>query len=103
MTKSTDKKIGDRVVIAFRPEFAAIRDGKMINKLSGTVVEVLYSGSIIRLKVQLTNDALVVVKRTLRFERLMPAISDKVTITVSPNNILVYSYPENLNKELALE
>ncbi|MCK4952298.1 ABC transporter ATP-binding protein [Candidatus Bathyarchaeota archaeon] len=103
MTKSTDKKIGDRVVIAFRPEFASIGDKKMINKLSGTVVEVLYSGSIIRLKVRLANDDLVDVKRTLRFETLMPTISDKVTMTISPNNILVYSYPENLNKELALE
>ena len=103
MTKSIDKKMDDRVVIAFRPEFASIGDRKMINRLSGTVVDVLYSGSIIRLKVQLANDDLVVVKRTLSFERLMPTIGDKVTMTISPNNIVVYGYPENLNKELALE
>lgn len=103
MTKSTDKKMGDRVVIAFRPEFASIGDRKMINRLSGTVVDVLYSGSIIRLKVQLANDDLVVVKRTIRFENLMPTIGDKVIMTVSPINIVVYGYPENLTKELALE
>ncbi len=56
-----------------------------------------------RLKVRLTNDDLVVVKKALRFKGPTFSIDDKVAITISPENILVYNHPENLNKELALE
>ena len=102
-TKSIDKKIGDSVVIAFRPEFAFIGDRIKINKVYGSVVDALYSGSTIRLKVRLVNGDIIVAKRTLHINRLLPTIGNKVTMTISPNNIVVYDYPENLNKELALE
>ena len=95
--------VGDRVVIAFRPEFASIGDNRKMNSLSGKVIDILYSGSIIRLKVQLTSGDIVVVKKALSFKEPTLTIDDKVTITISPENILVYSYPENLYKELALE
>lgn len=103
VTNSSNSRIGDRVVIAFRPEFASIGDSRIRNSLSGKVIDILYSGSIIRLKVQLTNDDLVVVKKALSFKEPTFTIDDKITITISPENILVYKYPENLNKELALE
>ena len=103
MTNSRDKRVDDRVVIAFRPEFASIGDIRVRNRLSGKVMDILYSGRLIRLKVKLANGDLVVVKKALSFERPTFTIGDKVTITISPKNILVYNHPENLNKELALE
>ena len=74
-----------------------------MNRLSGNVMDILYSGRIIRLKVKLAKGDLVVVKKVVSFERSTFTIGDKVTITISPKNILVYNYPENLNTELALE
>jgi ABC-type Fe3+/spermidine/putrescine transport system ATPase subunit len=100
---SGDRRVGDQVVIAFRPEFASIGDRRSRNSLPGKVRDILYSGSIIRLKVQLTNGDVVVVKKALSFKGPTFAIDDKVTITISPRDILVYNHPENLNKELALE
>ncbi|MFQ6095188.1 MAG: ABC transporter ATP-binding protein [Candidatus Bathyarchaeia archaeon] len=104
VTTSRNKSIGDRVVIAFRPEFASIGDSETINRLSGNVVDVIYSGSVIRLKVELINGDLVVIKKTLSYEKPMFAVGDNITINVSPKNILVYDYPEKgLHRELALE
>lgn len=103
MTKSIDKRIGNRVVIAFRPEFASIGDGKKVNRISGKVKDALYSGSIMRLKVQLANGDLIIVKKALNFEKPKSIIGKKTSVTISPDNIIVYDQPENLNKELALE
>ena len=103
MTKSGDRRVGDRVVIAFRPEFASIGDRRIMNNLSGTVMSTLYSGRTIRIKVQLTNGDLVIVKKISSLKEPPFAIGDKVTITISPEDILVYKHPENLNRELALE
>jgi hypothetical protein len=97
-------RVGDRVVLAFRPEFASIGDeGELLNRISGNVVNVLYSGSIIRIRIKLVNGELIVVK-SLSLERPKYGIGDSITINVSPENILVYPYPEEgLYKELALE
>jgi ABC-type Fe3+/spermidine/putrescine transport system ATPase subunit len=103
VTNSCDKRVGDRVVVAFRPEFASIGDSRIMNSLSGKVIDILYSGSIIRLKVQLTNGDLVVVKKALSLKGPTFTIDDKVIVTISPEDILVYNHPENLSKELALE
>ncbi len=102
-TKSGDRRVGDRVVIAFRPEFASIGDRRIMNNLSGKVMDILYSGSTVRIKVQLTNGDLVIVKKAPSVKEATFTIGDKVTITISPEDILVYKLPENLNKELALE
>ena len=103
MTNTKEKRACDRVVIAFRPEFASIGEGKLVNRVYGKVVDILYSGRIIRIKVQLTNGELVVVKKILSFERSIVAVGDDVSISISPKNILVYDRPQNLNQELALE
>jgi len=96
--------VGDLVAIAFRPEFASIGDNEMSNKLTGNVVDVIYSGSIARLKVELVNGDLIVVKKVLGFRRLGFSVGDSITVNISPRNILVYPYPkEGLYKELALD
>lgn len=99
-----ENKVNERVIVAFRPEFAIFGDEKKINRLSGKVVDVLYSGSTIRIRVKLANEDFVVAKRALGFGERMYSAGEVVTINVSPENILVYPYPkEGLNKELALE
>jgi len=104
VTKNTDGGVGDPVVIAFRPEFASIVRKKRLNRLSGKIVDVLYSGSIVRLKVELANGDRVVVKKALSFERPTFNVGDKVTVNIPPKDILVYPYPEEgLDRALALE
>ena len=103
MVNDRDKSVGDRVVLAFRPELVSIGDDASINTISGQVVGILYSGSIVRLKVQLPNGDLVVVKEALDFKSSMFAVGDDLSVAIPPENILVYACPESLNKELALE
>ena len=103
MTNSRDVSVGDRVVIAFRPEFASIGEGS-VNRLSGKVDDLIYSGSLCRVKMKLTNGDLIVVKRTLGFGHSLCQIDDDITVNVPPEDILVYPYPKDgLGKELALE
>ena len=103
MTNSKNERVGDHVVVAFRPEFASIEDSD-INRISGNVLDIIYSGSIGRLKVKLSNGNLVVFKMALNFKMPVFHIGDNITLTIPPKNILVYPYPkEGLDNELALE
>lgn len=96
--------VGERVVIAFRPEFAVFDGNAEINKLTGDVVDVLYSGSIVRIRVRLTNEDFVVVKEAVGLNEQMYGVGDVVTLNVAPENILLYPYPkEGLDRQLALE
>ena len=104
MTNSRNAKVGDGVVIAFRPEFTSIGDTEMLNRLVGKVVDILYSGSIGRVRVQLANGDQIVAKKALSLQRPTFSVGDNITMNVSPKNTLVYPYPkEGLDKELALE
>lgn len=96
--------VGERVVTAFRPEFTMFESKVETNSLSGKVVDVLYSGNIVRVRVMLTNEDVVVVKKAVRFNEKMYNVGEPVNICVAPENILVYSYPEEgLQRELDLE
>jgi ABC-type Fe3+/spermidine/putrescine transport system ATPase subunit len=97
------QRIGDRVVTAFRPEFVNIASNG-VNLLKGRVIDVLYSGSMGRIRVKLGNDDIVVSKQTLHSEVATIQGGDDVTLSISPQRILVYPYPEGgLENELALE
>ncbi len=94
---------GARVVMAFRPEYVDVTSGGE-SRLRGTVVDVLFSGSIRRIRVQVGDGGLVVAKQRLRVDT--PAIhrGDDVSLTVPPQRILVYPYPTGgLESALALE
>lgn len=96
--------VDKRIVIAFRPEFAVFESKTKINKLSGKVIDVLYSGSIVRVRVMLPNEILVIAKKIIGLNEPVYSGGELVTINVAPENILVYPYPENgLKNELALE
>ena len=95
---------GARVVVAFRPEFACFEDNGKTNRISGEVVDVLYSGSIVRVRIMLGNGVLIVAKKAVSFNDQMYNVGEAVTIRVAPENILMYSYPKGgLEQELALE
>ena len=103
-SQSGEYNVGDRVVITFRPEFAYTRDINSPNLLSGTVTNVLYSGSIGRVRVKLTNGALIVVKRAFDLQNQLFHVNDDIMLHIFPENIIMYPYPEKgLDAELALE
>jgi ABC-type Fe3+/spermidine/putrescine transport system ATPase subunit len=103
-SKRTDYNVGDRVVIAFRPEFTYIMNRQSPNVFSGTVTDVLYSGSIGRIRVRLSNGSVIVMKKELDFQNQLFQINDDLMLGIPPEHILVYPYPEKgLETELALE
>lgn len=96
--------LGERVVVAFRPENVTFEDNEKKNRISGEVVDVLYSGSIVRLRIKLCNGDLIVAKKAISVHDQMYNVGETVTIIIAPENVLMYSYPEDgLEKELALE
>lgn len=104
VTNSRNEKVGALVVIVFRPELAFIGDSEISNGLIGKVVDVLYSGSIARIKLELANGDVIAVKKVLGFERSRFSVGDSITVNISPRNILVYPSPkEGLYKALALD
>jgi len=95
---------GERVVVAFRPESACFEDNGKTNRISGEVVDMLYSGRIVRVRIMLGNGDLIVAKKAVSFNDQMYNVGEAVTIHVAPENILMYSYPKGgLEQELALE
>jgi ABC-type Fe3+/spermidine/putrescine transport system ATPase subunit len=104
LTQSGDYRVSDRVVLAFRPEFANTRNIKTSNTLSGIITDVMYSGIIGRVRVKLSIGDLIIVKMVLGSKSPPFCVNDNVTIKILPENILVYPYPEKgLEMELALE
>lgn len=97
------QRMGDRVVTVFRPEFVNVEING-INRLKGRVVDVLYSGSTVRIRIKLGNGKIVVAKQMLHSEVATIHVGDDITLSIPPQRILVYPYPEGgLEKELALE
>lgn len=95
---------GERVVLAFRPEFAFFTKKGKFNIIKGEVVDTIYSGSIARLIVELVNGDKITVKKALTFERIQFKPGELVKLSILPKDILVFPYPEKgLHKELELE
>jgi ABC-type Fe3+/spermidine/putrescine transport system ATPase subunit len=101
-SSDTTHQIGDQVVLAFRPEFIEISDQKL-NKLQGTIENVIFSGNIERVLIQLSNGERITVKTTEELSEHL-TINTQIRLSIDPDHILVYSYPEEgLENELALE
>ncbi|MFQ6075521.1 MAG: ABC transporter ATP-binding protein [Candidatus Bathyarchaeia archaeon] len=97
---------GDSVVVAFRPEFASLdKDGSVgLNRLPGHITEITLSGGFNRILVKLRSGDTAVVKTSSGLVELQLGVDEDVMLSISPENILVYPYPETgLDKELALE
>ncbi|HDM89204.1 MAG TPA: TOBE domain-containing protein [Candidatus Bathyarchaeota archaeon] len=103
---STDKsrRAGERVVIAFRPEFAAIRKEKGRNTLPGKIINTIYSGNLLRLTIELPGGDEITVKKTIRTGEAFPRLGERVMVNIPPESVLVYPYPEGgLHRELSLD
>jgi putative spermidine/putrescine transport system ATP-binding protein len=102
-TRNTDHSIGDRVVIAFRPEFININTRTKVNRLRGTIIDTIYSGKIRRVRIQLVTEDIIVLK-IIDEKRRNLIMNTDITLSVAPESILVYSYPKGgLETELELE
>jgi len=97
-------KVGNRVVVAFRPEFVVLGKRRDENVLSGEIKNIVYSGNLVRIYVELPDGSTIFIKKALGFNESLPKIQSKVTLNVPPENVLVYPYPERgLQQELSLE
>jgi putative spermidine/putrescine transport system ATP-binding protein len=104
IVRKRKETVGERVVVAFRPEFVVLDNKGKTNSLQGEVVDVLYSGSIIRIRVRLKNGEFVVAKKAIRVNEKVCDVGENLTLSVPVEDILVYSYPRaGLSQELALE
>ena len=102
-TRNRNYNIGDRVVIAFRPEFINFNTRTRVNRLRGTIIDTIYSGKIRRIRIQLiTGD--VITMKIIDEEKRGLKLNTDITLSIAPETVLVYSYPEDgLETELALE
>jgi ABC-type Fe3+/spermidine/putrescine transport system ATPase subunit len=98
-------KLGERVLLAVRPETFTIEKGikKNENSLLGTIERVTFEGTNVRYEIILENQDLVVaVKPSLTEEWFN--MGEKVTVSFPPEKVHVFKYPEvGLREEIAVE
>jgi ABC-type Fe3+/spermidine/putrescine transport system ATPase subunit len=100
--RATDKnrKNGDRVVLAIRPEALSVEKGqrRSENSLLATVEKVTFEGNIVRYDVRLENqDSLVVIQPSLTNEWF--SAGQKIAMSFDPEKARVFAYPETGLKE----
>ena len=104
-TADKNVKIGERVVLAVRPETfmfeRGLRNGE--NLFLGTVERVTFEGTNMRYEIRLVNqDLIVVVKPSLTEEWFN--MGEKVTVSFPPERAHVFAYPKmGLREEMAVE
>ena len=102
-SRNAKGEIGDRIIVAFRPEYVLLGNKLKTNQLNGHIEDIIYSGSIVRVRIRLANNDTIVAK-TDRFERAIYKNGDEIVVNIPSDNVLAYSYPkEGLEKEIALE
>jgi len=105
-TANNNVKIGERVVIAVRPETFEFEKGKIrtnVNTISGMVERVTFEGTNIRYEVRLENeDMVVLVKPSMIGEWFN--MDDKVTVSFAHDKVHIFPYPQaGLKEEMAVE
>ena len=105
-TANNNVKIGERVVIAVRPETLEFEKGKIrtnVNTISGMVERVTFEGTNIRYEVRLENeDMVVLVKPSMIGEWFN--MDDKVTVSFAHDKVHIFPYPQaGLKEEMAVE
>jgi len=100
-----NKNLGQRVVLAIRPEAFELEKGhkKVQNAMPGQIERFRFEGTNIRYEVRLENEDLVVITRpTLAGEWL--DVDDKVTVSFPRDKSYVFTYPSRgLREELMAE
>ncbi|MEM3622860.1 MAG: ABC transporter ATP-binding protein [Candidatus Bathyarchaeia archaeon] len=104
-TVEKNVKLGERVLLAVRPETFIIEKGikKSENSILGTIERVTFEGTNVRYEIRLENQDLVVaVKPSLTEEWFN--MGEKVTVSFPPEKVHVFKYPEvGLREEIAVE
>jgi ABC-type Fe3+/spermidine/putrescine transport system ATPase subunit len=104
-TANNSVKIGERVVLAARPEtFEFEKETRSdINTIKGAIERVTFEGTNIRYEIRLENeDMVVVVKPSMIGEWFN--MDDKVTVSFAPDKAHVFPYPQaGLKEEMAVE
>jgi iron(III) transport system ATP-binding protein len=100
-----DKKKGERVVLAVRPEAFTVekseKRGK--NSVSGVIERVTFEGTNIRYEIRLENEDLIVIVRPSLIEEWLRA-GERITVSFPPEKAHVFAYPEaGLREELEVE
>jgi len=100
-----NKSLGEKVVLAIRPEALELEKGhkKVENAMLGRIERLRFEGTNIRYEIRLENEDLVVVTRpTLVGEWFN--VNEKVTVSFSPDKSFVFMYPsKGLREELMAE
>jgi ABC-type Fe3+/spermidine/putrescine transport system ATPase subunit len=104
-TVNNSVKIGERVVLAVRPEaFEFEKETRSdINTIRGVIERVTFEGTNIRYEVRLENeDMVVVVKPSMVGEWFN--MDEKVTVSFAPDKAHIFPYPQTgLKEEMAVE
>jgi len=104
-TENNSIKIGERIVLAVRPEtFEFEREMRAdTNTISGVIERVTFEGTNMRYEIRLENeDRVVVVKPSMIGQWLN--INEKVTVSFAPNKAHIFPYPQaGLKEEMAVE
>lgn len=99
------KNLGERVVLAIRPEALELEKGhkKVENAMHGRIERFRFEGTNIRYEVRLENeDSVAVTRPTLAGEWL--DVGEKVTVSFPPDKSYVFMYPsKGLREELMAE
>ena len=103
--RGKDKRKGERVVLAVRPEAFTVEKGAKRGKNSvlGVIERVTFEGTNMRYEVRLENeDLIVIVKPSLTEEWLN--VGERITVSFPPEKAHVFAYPEvGLREELEVE
>jgi spermidine/putrescine transport system ATP-binding protein len=98
-------KIGERVILAVRPEtFIAEKEAKSgKNSFLGAIERVTFEGTNMRYEIRLENQDLIVIIRPSLTEEWFN-IGEKVSVSFPPERAHVFAYPEaGLREEIAVE
>jgi iron(III) transport system ATP-binding protein len=98
-------KIGERVILAVRPETFIVEKGVKRNKNSilGTIERVTFEGTNMRYEIRLENQDLIVIVKPSLIEEWFNT-GEKVTTSFPPERAHVFVYPEaGLREEIAVE
>ena len=104
-TVDKSAKIGERVILAVRPETITVEKGvtRSVNSVLGTIERVTFEGTNMRYEIRLENQDLIVIVKPSLIEEWFNT-GEKVTVSFSPERAHVFVYPEaGLREEIAVE
>jgi len=100
----SEGKVGDRVVATIRPEFLQLRKLSGESKLTGTIKQVVFLGSITRYSIETEAGFPLIAHQATASGFTDFKAGDTVTIVVDEKHMLLFNSPaQGLEKELALE